>query len=462
MGVDSVARSQPLMPSLVFMNSSDAARLIRPICRPGQTGLPYRSRLLGSSVAYLVILLATLVVSHSRAGELVVTSKFPGGSGDVLAIEKGGAVTKVEITPSLQIERGWPCWWYIRIDGATPGQKIDLTVRGNDRSFRGTQKLAANWSTPQRASVSLDGVHWAHTETATTTPQTATYTIVADQPSFWVAWGPPFLSSNADALLREIETGLAASNQSVKRFELARSRENRPVHAIRFGNPQAGDAIWVQARQHAWESGSSWVGDGFIRWASGDDPLAVQLRSTTEIFFVPIMDVDNVDRGAGGKDSAPRDHNRDWADRPIYPEVLAAQTAIKQQIDSGRLRVYIDLHNPAPGDREPFYFGPLDYNELPSGLRQKYDRFLELSTQYIRGPLAIHPRYRFATYVPTAEEQSRVSRNWVGDRIGQQGISLTLETAWNTPASTVDGYREVGRGLATTVTKYLNEMNRND
>jgi hypothetical protein len=174
------------------------------------------------------------------------------------------------------------------------------------------------------------------------------------------------------------------------------------------------------------------------------------------------MDVDNVDRGAGGKDAAPRDHNRDWNDRPVYPEVRAAQTAIQQQIDDGRLRLYVDLHNPAPGDHEPFYFGPLDYDTLPVGVRKNYDRFLELSTQYIRGPLAIHPRYRFATYVPTAEEQSRVSRNWVGDRIGNHGISVTLETAWNTPASTIEGYRQVGRGLAISMANYLNEINPND
>jgi hypothetical protein len=342
------------------------------------------------------------------------------------------------------------------------GQKISLTVRGNDSPFRGTQKLSANWALPQRAAISVDGATWTQSDAATTTPLTATYDIVAAQPSFWVAWGPPFLSQHADSLLDEVEKTLSDGQYPNKRFELSRSRENRPVHAIRFGNPQAVDAIWVQARQHAWESGSSWVADGFVRWAMSDDPLAVKLRERTEIFFVPVMDVDNVDRGAGGKDATPRDHNRDWADRPVYPEVRAAQTEIKNQIDAGRLRLYIDLHNPAPGDHQPFYFGPLDYENLPVPIRENYDRFLELSTQYIRGPLAIQPRYRFATYVPTAEEQSRVSRNWVGDRIGERGISVTLETAWNTPASTIDGYRDVGRGLAITVSNYLLQLDNSD
>jgi len=413
-------------------------------------------------VAWLTTQSMGSLATQPQAAELTVTAQIAGGSGEVIAIEQAEDWTKIEITPSLQLQRGWPCWWYVRIDNATPGQKIDFTVRGNDRPFRGTQRLAANWALPQRAAISTDGVTWGQTAVAITTPQTATYAITANESSFWIAWGPPFLSQHAVALLDEIQASLVASNQNCERFELARSRENRPVHALRFGNSKAADTIWVQARQHAWESGSSWVADGFLRWAAGDDPLAAQLRSDTEIYFVPIMDVDNVDRGAGGKDAAPRDHNRDWSDRPVYPEVLAAQTAIQQQIDDGRLRLFVDLHNPAPGDHEPFYFGPLDYDNLPVGVRRNYDRFLELSTQYIRGPLAIHPRYRFATYVPTAEEQSRVSRNWVGDRIGNRGISVTLETAWNTPASTIEGYRQVGRGLAITTANYLNEIAPDD
>jgi hypothetical protein len=393
-------------------------------------------------------------------GELSVTSDFASGSGDVIAISVAENMAKIEITPSLRTDRGWPCWWYVRIDGADMGQRIDLTVHGNEQPFRGSQKLSANWALPQRAVFSVDDVMWKQTDPAMTTPKTATYSIVAPSTTFWVAWGPPFHSQHAGALLNEVSLQLTNAGEPNMRFELARSRDNRPVQAIRFGNANANNAVWVQARQHAWESGGSWVGDGFIRWATSGEPLAEQLRQHAEIFFVPIMDVDNVDRGAGGKDATPRDHNRDWADRPIYPEVLAAQSAIQRQIDAGRLRVYIDLHNPAPSDHVPFYFGPLDYDELPNPIRLRYDRFLELSTQFIRGPLAIHPRYRFANYVPTAEEQSRVSRNWVGDRMDHQSISLTLETSWNTPASTMEGYREVGRGLAKTITHFLLESSK--
>jgi len=43
-----------------------------------------------------------------------------------------------------------------------------------------------------------------------------------------------------------------------------RPRETRPV-------------VWLQARQHAWESGSSWVARGIGEWFAGDSPDAIKL-----------------------------------------------------------------------------------------------------------------------------------------------------------------------------------------
>jgi CubicO group peptidase (beta-lactamase class C family) len=251
--------------------------------------------------------------------------------------------------------------------------------------------------------------------------------------------------------------GVAQAIPAAERFVLAQTRQDRPVIGIRLGSETASGAIWVQARQHAWESGGSWVGDGLLRWIASDDPAAVALRDTHEIYFIPIMDVDNVTLGAGGKEAIPRDHNRDWADTPVYPEVAAAQQHLRALADSGRLRVFLDLHNPGPNDQRPFFFGPLDYDQMSATRRRPYDRFLELATEHIRGPLAVDPRYRFATYVKTEEERNRVSGTWARNYAGDDVIAMTLETAWNTPHSTREGYQEVGRGLARTIAHYLQE-----
>ena len=59
---------------------------------------------------------------------------------------------------------------------------------------------------------------------------------------------------------------------------------------------------------------------------------AETLRKRALITIIPIMDVDNVERGAGGKNQKPHDHNRDWWDMSVWPEV---QAAMKQIAEAG-------------------------------------------------------------------------------------------------------------------------------
>ena len=62
-----------------------------------------------------------------------------------------------------------------------------------------------------------------------------------------------------------------------------------------------------------------------MEWLVSDDPRAETLRKAAKIYVVPIMDIDNVAIGAGGKDQKPHDHNRDWSDQPHWHSVAAAQ-----------------------------------------------------------------------------------------------------------------------------------------
>jgi len=388
-------------------------------------------------------------VNGAETAKLSVASDFAGGSAEVLGIDVEGS--KIEIRPALRFGRGWPCWWYFRVDGATAGRLIKVVVRGNREAYRGDERLSANWALPQRAAISTDDSKWVHTPPGIVESDHATYQFMAPATTFWMAWGPPYLTRHAEALLADVATRHPTST----RYELSRSREGRPVQAIRIGGGDAATTVWLQARQHAWESGSSWVADGFLRWVAGDEPQAKRLRAQAEIHFIPIMDVDNVELGAGGKDADPRDHNRDWAAVPIYPEVAAAQVAIGKLIDANRLKVFLDLHNPGPNDNQPFYFGPSDYDQLPTPTKKGYDRFLGLTLLHVAEPSGFFPKYRYSTYVKTQEERDRISRYWVAKRGAGNVVSLTLETSWDTPDGTVEGYRQVGAGLARTVAEFL-------
>jgi len=410
----------------------------------------------------LALALLCVVPVAARAGDEVppsawkVSADFPGGSAEVQTVDSAGAV--IHICPAVHEGRGWPCWWYVRVEGLTPGQPVTLKVSGNPKPFREKQVLSANWSQPQCAAISTDNETWSQTpKRERGADRIAVYRFDAPARCVWLASQPPFLPAHADALLERV----ASQTAGAERFVLAKTREGRPVHGIKLGGGTAEEpaplGVWVQARQHAWESGSSWVSRGFIEWAAGNDPAAVQMRRIASIYVIPIMDVDNVTLGAGGKDAVPRDHNRDWSNQPVYPEVAAAQQRLLDLNAQRWLHVFVDLHNPGPGEPRPYFYGPLDLDKMPAPQQRNYARLLELTAECMREPLPMDAKYHFATYVRTQEERNRVSGTWVRNHTDKDVAAVTLETAWDTPHSTPDGYQAVGRQLAQSVARYLAE-----
>lgn len=386
---------------------------------------------------------------QSSSAEIQVTADFSGGSAVVVSTDS--ANQSVHIKPQVRPDQGWPCWWYFQITGLSTGSPVSVTVSANATPFRAGRVLNSSWLLPDSASISTDNIHWQHTPQAKVESGRAVYQFEATSETMWVAWGPPFLPSHAESLLNRI----AKLNPDSVVFELARTRSNRPVHAIRFG-AQSDDsgkrpAVWIQARQHAWESGSSWVAQGFLEWVASDDPGAIDLRNKAIICVVPIMDVDNVANGMGGKDAAPRDHNRDWDDDPIYPEVRAAQEAIKKLNENHRFDLFVDLHNPGPNDRKPYFYGP-KLDGLPQTQYRNYIRWKEIAKTHIEH---LESDYRFTSYIKTQEELDRVSKNWVRNHSSPHVIALTLETAWNRPQGTQNGYKQVGKQLGMTIASYL-------
>ena len=327
-------------------------------------------------------------------------------------------------------------------------------MQAQSKPFREQQVLAYPWCQPKHAWLSSDGETWSPSEAGRlSADKVMSYKLTPTTDSLRVAWGPPFVLADAEKLLAE----LAAKLPESKRFELAKTRDGHVVHGIRIGDENAPHQVWVGARHHAWEAGGSQVGRGFIRWYASDEAKA--LRAKTCLHYIPIMDVDNVVLGAGGKDAIPRDHNRDWADAPIYPEVAAAQRMMGEIHKKHGLDAYIDLHNPGAKDGI-FFFGPFAFERMTGIQQRNYSRWMELASSHITTPLPVEPRYRFATYVTTEEERGRMSSGWVRNHTGDFTLSVTLETGWNSPLMTVEGYSNIGAGLGRALASYLEQNPR--
>jgi hypothetical protein len=161
-----------------------------------------------------------------------------------------------------------------------------------------------------------------------------------------------------------------------------------------------------------------------------------------------------VERGAGGKDQKPHDHNRDWSDEPVFPAVKAAQEMIANMDEPGEFDLFVDLHNPGPGDGKPFFFvTPADLqSKQRAGKQTEWLDAAKLFLSKEKLGLADKTRESGAGYHPLWRQ---ISKNWVSAHSREHVVAVTLETSWNTPHSTQEGYRAYGRALGRAIHHYL-------
>ena len=394
----------------------------------------------------------------TRLCALTVESDFEGAS--VKVIEAREDTQTIRFMPGGDPQRGWPCWWFFRVSALDASKPLTLELQGSDKILpqangAPTDKpLAPAWAMPDRATVSFDGGKtWRHTELGRKDGERMTYQIKPQGASLHVAWGPPFTPSRSAELVH----ALAAKASYAQEMELCKSREGRSVPMLRVCEGDRTEAhrfgLWVEARQHAWESGGSWVCAGFAEWLMGTDAEAQWLRQNAEIYIVPIMDIDNTATGNGGKEGIPHDHNRDWMPQPHWNEVAAAQRYIADFTKENRMDVFLDLHNPAMSDKQAFFYAlPEDLVEEP--MLTNRNHFIDLAVGEIKKvyPVLEKPKYDGPKYHPLWRQ---MSGTWVSMNSNPHTVGLCLETAWNIEQGTVTGYKSVGAALAKAVQKYL-------
>jgi len=373
---------------------------------------------------------------------LTVSSDFPGGSVQIESIDQ--TQRAIHALPAHHQDRGWTCWWYFQVDGIAPGEALTLDMGGGV------------WATPNQAFYSMDRKHWIQLSPGKRSGKDRiVYQQKIDSSTAWFAWGPPFLPDDAVALVKSAVAACPAATE----FELCKTRAGRSTPALRIREPGLPDkdrsGIWIQARQHAWETGSSWVCAGLVHWLISDAPEAVKLRRSADIVIVPIMDIDNVTIGAGGKNEVPQDHNRDWTDHPHWRAVEAAQHGILEMDEQVGFDLFIDLHNPSAGDRAPYFYVPPGELLKEEG-KLALQRFVETAKQEMTGLLAYQGKVLESgrSYDPN---WAAISKNWVMQKCRPGVVSVTLETAWNTPESHQAGYEHVGAGLGRTISRLYSQ-----
>lgn len=191
------------------------------------------------------------------------------------------------------------CYWAFCVEGA----------QGMTLSFH----LDKEWVGEFGAAVSHDCIHWEWMDSRDT-PASFTYTFGADETVVYFAHDAAYTPTRWRTVSQEL--GLVND-------VLCRSPEGRETPCVRLG--QGSRHIVLASRHHACESTGTYILEGFLR-----EYLASPMEDTT-LFVVPFVDYDGVCNGDQGKGRAPYDHNRDYVDAPIYPEVREIMRYAKEQ-----------------------------------------------------------------------------------------------------------------------------------
>ena len=92
---------------------------------------PSVSRASHVSSAMLVHAVVQMAMSGSASAvDLRVSTDFEGGSARVESVDQLARV--IRFMPGGDPGRGWPCWWYLRVDGVAKGERLTLDLAGSD------------------------------------------------------------------------------------------------------------------------------------------------------------------------------------------------------------------------------------------------------------------------------------------------------------------------------------------
>ncbi len=296
---------------------------------------------------------------------------------------------------------------------ARPGAKFILEFRNLENIYNGRPASVAREL--KAVVVSTNGTQWRPLATAVSTDGRVRLPVEMPGPRLFVARVQPYGIPDLERLMSFARTRSRAKIQTI-----GRTVEGRPLEIMRLGNPKAPYRAFVRARAHPWESGGSWVVEGFVRRLLQGDAEAKEFLQRYCVYVMPMANKDGVFHGRTRFNLNGKDLNRDWAkpaDAPWAPENRALEQWLEDSIRSGRRPDFaLDLHNDGSGQLHLNAAAPNEgatYNEL----LRKFESLLRRHTWFSEGN------------VTTKSSAGTLPGGW-HSRFGIYGAVLELNCQW--------------------------------
>lgn len=269
---------------------------------------------------------------------------------------------------------------------------------------------------------------------------------------------PPYMESDLSAWLDRYR-----DTPALRVEELCRSRKGRRVELIRIGDPEK-PIVLLTSRHHACEATATRALEGLLEAALGDDELGRKWRANWQMVAIPFMDKDGVEDGDQGKNRAPHDHNRDYNDEPLYPEVAALMKFGDENKD--RVIATLDMHCPTlrgHWNERTYIVGSADPRVWAN--EQAFARILERTRQ---GPIPFSAGddllpYGKAWNTAANTKNGRMCSEWSAATFTQAKLNSTVEIAYGDSMGVevnAESARALGRDLARALAEHLKATNR--
>ena len=288
----------------------------------------------------------------ASAGEVTFNKNFEGGAlGKIEALSETKFRCHIEGQHDERGRNRQANWYYFRMGGVI-GRRVTLTLT----DFVGEYNNRPG-SCPMNADTvpvfSYDNERWEHFPAMTwdDNKKEATLEIQSDRDRIWIAHVPPYTHGRLLRLLEELDR-LPTARVEV----IGKTVQGRDLHLVTVADFEKPGprTVWLQARQHAWETGTSYVMEGALRFITSDDPQARALRDKGVFKFTPMMDPDGCANGKVRFNANGYDVNRHWDEVDLWrkeflqrmPEIWYVKKAIFAYMDSERkIDLMLNLHN---------------------------------------------------------------------------------------------------------------------
>ena len=281
-----------------------------------------------------------------------------------------------------------PSWFYFRMDGVAGREiTVDLVALEGEYNYRPHQGQGLRTMRPV---FSYDNRNWEHFDSSEwlEKPSTIRLRFRPAKDRVWIARIPPYTNRDLETLLDGFRR-----HPHFRQETIGKTVDGKPILLLTVTNPKtpasAKKVIWLMARQHSWESGTSWVAEGALRFLLSGDAGAMRIRDQFVFKIIPMADPDGVARGGVRFNKYGYDLNRNWdtVEPKLMPEIWAQRKAVIDWVDGGnRIDLFLTLHNTETAD---YIEGPLSAGGPEvKALGQRFWKLLDEQTKFYspRGP----------------------------------------------------------------------------